>query len=612
MPYFSIGLTLVSIIFFIKSNFKNKFIKTITLFLIYINLVFLGVFYFFNYLSGDGLNEAVIFHIVHGISGFGVDEYIFPGILLFSFILFVTLLIRVMSSKLNYKSKKFDSFNGLILVCAILSLVINPLINDLTNVISFKNNYADTDTNKYLNKNDIKLIKNSKNIIFLYLEQFEQTYTDESLFPGLTPNLNRLKNQAVTFTNIISPKATNWTIAGMVASQCGIPLITNIEVANNMGGMDKFLSSARCIGDILADNSYNLHYINGSNLEFAGKGKFYKSHGFKAVEGWEELKSRLINNSYKSPWGLFDDSLYEINIDRLNNLRKDDKPYGLFTLTLDTHHPNGYLSSSCKNKIYKEGTNSILNSIHCADYMAASFIENIINDDSFKDTVLVVLSDHMALKNTATSILDKGERRNLFFIFSDNLPSDKISKPGSMFDVAPTVMSLIGAYTNGLGLGRNLFIEDSLMAGDKPMNEIIEEIRPTIASLWSFPQIDDGFKISIKEEKILFGSRYVRLPALLLLDSENKTQEVIFDFHYAKSLESRIMDLKNHQKFIWVDDCFKMRSFIKIDQNETSNFCSLIGIANNSDYLFNENPQILDKELIFNFFNNSKKSFFDN
>ena len=612
MPYFSIGLTLVSIIFFIKSNFKNKFIKTITLFLIYINLVFLGVFYFFNYLSGDGLNEAVIFHIVHGISGFGVDEYIFPGILLFSFILFITLLIRVMSSKLNYKSKKFDSFNGLILICAILSLVINPLINDLTNVISFKNNYADTDTNKYLNKNDIKLIKNSKNIIFLYLEQFEQTYTDESLFPGLTPNLNRLKNQAVTFTNIISPKATNWTIAGMVASQCGIPLITNIEVANNMGGMDKFLSSARCIGDILADNSYNLHYINGSNLEFAGKGKFYKSHGFKAVEGWEELKSRLINNSYKSPWGLFDDSLYEINIDRLNNLRKDDKPYGLFTLTLDTHHPNGYLSSSCKNKIYKEGTNSILNSIHCADYMAASFIENIINDDSFKDTVLVVLSDHMALKNTATSILDKGERRNLFFIFSDNLSSDKISKPGSMFDVAPTVMSLIGANTNGLGLGRNLFIEDSLMAGDKPMNEIIEEIRPTIASLWSFPQIDDGFKISIKEEKILFGSRYVRLPALLLLDSENKTQEVIFDFHYAKSLESRIMDLKNHQKFIWVDDCFKMRSFIKIDQNETSNFCSLIGIANNSDYLFNENPQILDKELIFNFFNNSKKSFFDN
>ena len=612
MPYFSIGLTLVSIIFFIKSNFKNKFIKTITLFLIYINLVFLGVFYFFNYLSGDGLNEAVIFHIVHGISGFGVDEYIFPGILLFSFILFVTLLIRVMSSKLNYKSKKFDSFSGLILICAILSLVINPLINDLTNVISFKNNYADTDTNKYLNKNDIKLIKNSKNIIFLYLEQFEQTYTDESLFPGLTPNLNRLKNQAVTFTNIISPKATNWTIAGMVASQCGIPLITNIEVANNMGGMDKFLSSARCIGDILADNSYNLHYINGSNLEFAGKGKFYKSHGFKAVEGWEELKSRLINNSYKSPWGLFDDSLYEINIDRLNNLRKDDKPYGLFTLTLDTHHPNGYLSSSCRNKIYKEGTNSILNSIHCADYMAASFIENIINDDSFKDTVLVVLSDHMALKNTATSILDKGERRNLFFIFSDDLSSDKISKPGSMFDVAPTVMSLIGANTNGLGLGRNLFIEDSLMAGDKPMNEIIEEIRPTIASLWSFPQIDDGFKISIKEEKILFGSRYVRLPALLLLDSENKTQEVIFDFHYAKSLESRIMDLKNHQKFIWVDDCFKMRSFIKIDQNETSNFCSLIGIANNSDYLFNENPQILDKELIFNFFNNSKKSFFDN
>ena len=610
MSYIAIGLTFVSIIFFIKSNFKNNLIKISTLVFIYMNLIFLGFFYFFNFLSGDGLNEAVIFHIVHGITGFGIDEYIFPGILLISFISFSIFLVQRLSSQIKYKTNKLNSLNIPIMFGALLSLIVNPLSNDIKDIFFYLD--KDISSNMYMEEGNIKLIKNSKNIIFLYLEQFEQTYTDENLFPGLTPNINKLKKQSVSFTNITSPKATNWTIAGMVASQCGIPLITNIEVANNMGGMDKFLASARCIGDILAENSYDLHYTNGSNLEFAGKGKFYETHGFKSIEGWEELKSRLLNSSYKSPWGLYDDSLYEINTDRLNNLRKANKPYGLFTLTLDTHHPNGYISSSCKNKSYEDGVNSILNSIHCADYMAGNFIENIINDDSFKDTVLVVLSDHMALKNTASSRLEEGDRKNLFLIFSENLPNQEISKPGSMFDVAPTVMSLIGANTNSLGLGRNLFIQDSLMAGVKEMNKIIEEVRPTVASLWSFPDISNGFKISLEEEKILFGTRSVRFPALLLIDNKNKTQEIIFDFYYAKSLDKRVMDIKNQQKFIWIDSCIKIKPFIKIDPFTTDSFCSLVGVKNNKNYLFNENPEQLNKQLIVDFFNKSNKSFFDN
>ena len=218
----------------------------------------------------------------------------------------------------------------------------------------------------------------------------------------------------------------------------------------------------------------------------------------------------------------------------------------------------------------KEGSMILTNMINSKVKSSWKKVENvepfdIINDDSFKDTVLVVLSDHMALKNTASSRLEEGDRKNLFLIFSENLPNQEISKPGSMFDVAPTVMSLIGANTNSLGLGRNLFIKDSLMTGVKEMNKIIEEVRPTVASLWSFPDISNGFKISLEEEKILFGPRSVRFPALLLIDNKNKTQEIIFDFYYAKSLDKRVMDIKNQQKFIWIDSCIKIKPFIEID-----------------------------------------------
>ena len=127
-----------------------------------------------------------------------------------------------------------------------------------------------------------------------------------------------------------------------------------------------------------------------------------------------------------------------------------------------------------------------------------------------------------------------------------------------MFDVAPTVLSIMGANTTGFGLGRNLLIEDSLIEDSDGMNKVIEDTRSKIVSFWSFPKLKNGFKILPDQKKIIFGTRYVNLPALILLDDNNDTQEIIFDFHYAKSLEKRVAELKDYQKYIWVDGCQKI------------------------------------------------------
>ena len=53
------------------------------------------------------------------------------------------------------------------------------------------------------------------------------------------------------------------------------------------------LPLARCIGDILNAENYELHYIGGSDLDFAGKGNFYETHNFNKVQGWYELEKIL-------------------------------------------------------------------------------------------------------------------------------------------------------------------------------------------------------------------------------------------------------------------------------------------------------------------------------
>ena len=77
MLYLSSAITLFFIL--VLGSFSKLYNKYIFLLLSLSNLLILGVYCFFNYLSGNGFNEAILFHLIHGFDGFGVNEYVLPG-----------------------------------------------------------------------------------------------------------------------------------------------------------------------------------------------------------------------------------------------------------------------------------------------------------------------------------------------------------------------------------------------------------------------------------------------------------------------------------------------------------------------------------------------------
>ena len=48
---------------------------------------------------------------------------------------------------------------------------------------------------------------------------------------------------------------------------------------------------------------------------------------------------------------MYDDSLFELAWEEFISLAQHEEPFGLFLLTLDTHHPDGYSSASCQKAI---------------------------------------------------------------------------------------------------------------------------------------------------------------------------------------------------------------------------------------------------------------------
>lgn len=117
---------------------------------------------------------------------------------------------------------------------------------------------------------------------------------------------------------------------------------------------------------------------------------------------------------------------------------------------MDTHHPDGFVSRSCKRKSYDvDGKNNkSFSAVTCSQEHIAALVEKIKASPRFKNTVIVVSSDHLAMKNSARDRLNKQDRSNLFFVLRGDQPQQEViaTKRNSM-DNGATVLDILAATT---------------------------------------------------------------------------------------------------------------------------------------------------------------------
>ncbi|MCP4116945.1 MAG: sulfatase-like hydrolase/transferase [Desulfobacteraceae bacterium] len=575
---------LISILFFVfsvlleKYKLQSKKSALLSACIVFLYVNFCGVFVVSDYFTGEGINDAVIYHLIYGLAGAGFKEYsmiIGTGIFFFVFSIAASSVYYRRKSKRRHTDTHDRTKARVSTLLLLTAFMFNPTTTSLyaqfeafDSVLEIADTATDTDEHLsalqeefnryYLQPKKNRVTQDRPNLIYIYAESLEQTYFDEQLFPGLVPNLKQLAAENTVFTNISQVCGDQYTIAGMTTTQCGTPLFSP-SGWNSMGGMEHFYEGAYSIGKFLASDNYTLAYRGGASLEFAGKGKLYKTHGFTDVKGREELIPYLEDPGYVSWWGLHDDSLFDIVYDRFVELSKSKENFALFTLTLDTHHPNGHPTQSCENIKYKDGSIEILNAVACADHLISDFIRKVQASEYGKNTVIVLTSDHLAMRTGATSILRKGNRKDLFMIIDPgNEKPRAIAKEGSMVDVAATVLYSLG-YDTPLGLGRNLQGDsESLIAGLENYESKLNQWKPIIEKFWNNPKIGGSFLVDEGAETIEINGTLYNYPVLIEV-KDNLEIKPYFEFYELHNkLSSRILKFNASTPFIWVDKCSKI------------------------------------------------------
>jgi phosphoglycerol transferase len=291
----------------------------------------------------------------------------------------------------------------------------------------------------------------TKNLVLIYMESLEAAYANPELFGAdrIAP-LTQLPGES--FARYRQAPGTGFTIAAIVATQCGLPLERmGIFDINTQGQVvDDFLPRATCLSDILKRQGYRNVFMGGASLTFAGKGKFLHTHHYDDVYGKEDWVARGADPRRMNGWGLYDDDLFAHAKDKLRELHAQGKPFNLTVLTVDTHEPEGYQSRDCK--VRGEPFEGV---VECSAREVADFVAFIKQSGYLEDTNVVVLGDHLARKNPVADKLETLPERYIFNKFISQTPMRKNRDELVHFDLLPTMLEFIGfdARGNQMGLG---------------------------------------------------------------------------------------------------------------------------------------------------------------
>lgn len=558
--------------------------------LIVLNLFWLGCDYF----TGRGVSWAVVYTLTSTLTGTSIKD-VLPQALMLCAILLATLYgVFYVIFKIKLKTNKNFIFNGVFFVFFVLAVICSPLVHQVSQLVrgEEKENqlYAKDFFQYYITPKDV--IDNPKyNLVYIYGESLEHVFFEKELFPGLTKDIDALGTKRIDFNNTQQYSGMDFTIGGIVSSQCGLPLLVPITFGNAAinGG---FFSDSICLGDILKKSGYDNYFYQGADIRFSNKIDFFKKHGFDHITGL--MESGLQNNfSVQGSWGLHDDVTLSLAWDKFKELSSENKRFSIFALTVDTHPPRGAIPTTCINNKYSINgkPSDTLNAVLCSQHAIAEFINKIMTSPWADNTIVVLSSDHLATAEAAFVHDDvrKKKRSTTFFILKKGEGIEPISTLRNTMDNGATVLELLGGGNN-IGLGRSTLSRVSLSERFKNFAEKLNAWNDYIKDRWDAVIRDNKLEVDTVKQTAIIGGHQYKLPVLIFQDGDK-----YIPLKNTFGLRFTLSRADIGVKFYWIDLCYRQGNVWDKSLSLSQEWCTAQGTLGGdvqlSKITVKDNPQ---------------------
>ena len=217
-----------------------------------------------------------------------------------------------------------------------------------------------------------------------------------------------------------------------------------------------------CLGDVLDHFGYDQEYLLGSDATFANAKEFFITHKIKV----SDLKSMNLKNDFG--WGIYDDKIFKIAKEKLNQKATLHKPFAFYISTINMHFP-GNKSPGCKSM-----DDRYTESISCTDKELSEFLKWIMKQDLYKNTSVIVLGDHLS---QVQRYFKRSSDRRIFNLFlNSGFKSVDTNRKVNHFDMLPAILESINISVEAFGLGRNPTKNTPLLLEKYDFDDLNKEI----------------------------------------------------------------------------------------------------------------------------------------
>ncbi|MGM0444941.1 MAG: LTA synthase family protein [Bacillota bacterium] len=294
------------------------------------------------------------------------------------------------------------------------------------------------------------VINKNQNIIVIQVESLDNKIINyEHNGKEVTPFLNELKNESLFFDNFYAQH-----INGSFDAE--FSFLTSIYPINkNYGFKVNDLSEFDSLVRQLNNEGYETMAFHGNDKEFFHRYKAFPELGFDKF--YSKADFSFDNRVYEMQESVFGLNDYDFFLQSFDYLKKAEKPFFAFLITLTSHTPFDTYPSEERIKEYNDINNPLVrdyfNSITFVDKSIENFFNKIEASGLDENTLIIIYSDHNAGITKKEYQSDKKYNSDINIKIPENIPlfikhpklDNEISnKEGTTTDLAPTILDIIG------------------------------------------------------------------------------------------------------------------------------------------------------------------------
>lgn len=312
------------------------------------------------------------------------------------------------------------------------------------------------------------------NIVVVILESFTADVVEScGGYPGITPNLSRLSQGGILFTNChASGQRSDEGMAAIFSAFPAQPRSTIIRMPNKYGHLP-------CINNQLKTAGYASSFLFGGQLSYGNIRSYMYFNGFDRI-----LEGKDFNGDIpRCKLGVADEYLFER---QLAELSEEKQPFFAAMFTLSSHSPYDMPMEPVIG--WGDKDKGFLNSVFYTDRCLGDFMEKASKTDWFKNTVFVFMADHSRPSPKNWHPFQPESRRIPLLFYGEPIKQQYRNStdtlPASQTDLAATLLAQLDLPTEAYKYSNDLFNPFSKRQAFYSFDEGFCLVKPSGQTCW--------------------------------------------------------------------------------------------------------------------------------